>query len=511
MTRFRTETKLPLTKRIDRATKKSHKKVMLFLLYGVEFGIAISAVKAYSYLRSRTLAPLPPGPKGLPLIGNIADLPKSKLWETFSQWGDIYGGMVYIGAFGKSMIILNDPAIAVDLLDEKREIYSDRPNFVMAGELTGWNESLGLIPFDRNGPWSDIRRNFAQYMGSRGKVSESFSSILHAGVYKFSKRLLDNPADWTCHIRMYSASTALIAAYGYKVEREDDDGAFLVDVIPILRYVPAWFPGAGWKRKVPVYKADRKKMIEAPFEWAKQKLKDGIETPGFVPTSLANNEGLTPEQRRGIKMTATGMYGGATDTTLAGVQSFFHAMVLFPSVQVKAQAEIDVVIGSERLPTLEDRPNLPYVEALYREVLRFYPFVTLSIPHVVREDDIHNGYFIPKGTTIIPNVWRFMRDPNKYSSPEKFFPERSLSDANNHSPDEDPRNYIFGFGRRICPGRHLGDASMWIATASVLAAFRVSPTMKGGKPVIPNPNHPESFDCSIKIRSATIDSLLRSN
>ncbi|KAF8992778.1 cytochrome P450 [Cyathus striatus] len=447
----------------------------------------------------------------------------------------MYGGMVYINAFGKSVIIVNDPATATELLDKKGKLYSDRPTFILAGELIGWDAVPALKPFDRNGPWSDVRRHFNQYMGSRGKVTESFSSILHSGAHNFLKRLFDNPANWTHHIRMYSASTALLFSYGYKVEREDDEllalvqtamdefseltmsGAYLVDIIPIFRYIPTWFPGAGWKRKVPIYKEDLNKMLDIPFEWSKQQLKEGIEKPGFVHASLANSESLTPEQINGIKLTASGMYGGATDTTLAGIQSFFHAMVLFPSVQAKAQAEIGAVIGSERLPTLEDRMNLPYVEALYWEVLRFYPFVPLSIPHVVREDDVHNGYFIPKGTTIIPNIWHFMRDPKKYSSPEKFSSERFLS-ANGYSPDEDPRNYIFGFGRRICPGRHLGDASMWIAMASILAAFKVSPTMKDGKPIIPNPKyhegtvvHPESFDCSIKTCSATIDNLLRSN
>ncbi|KAF8999670.1 cytochrome P450 [Cyathus striatus] len=498
-------------------------------------GIAVSAVIAYNYRKSQNLAPLPPGPKGLPLIGNVADLPKSKPWETFSKWGDIYGGMVYINAFGKSMVIVNDPATATELLDKKGKIYSDRPTFVLAGDLIGWDEGTGLKPFDRNGPWSDGRKHFAQYMGSRGKVTESFSSILHSGAHSFLKKLFEAPANWTRHIRMYSASTALLLAYGYKVEREDDElltivqtamdefseltlsGAYLVDIIPILRYIPAWFPGAGWKRKVPIYKEDMNKMLDIPFEWAKQQLKEGIEKPGFVHASLSSTESLTQEQIYGIKMTAAGMYGGATDTTLAGVQSFFHAMVLFPSIQAKAQAEIDAVIGSERLPTLEDRPKLPYVEALYWEVLRFYPFVPLSIPHVVREDDVHNGYFIPKGTTIIPNVWRFMRDSNKYSNPEKFSPERFLS-ANGHSPDEDPRNYIFGFGRRICPGRHLGDASMWIAMASILATFKLGPAIKDGKPIMPNPKfhegtvvHPESFECSIKTRSAAMESLLHSS
>ncbi|KAF8999669.1 cytochrome P450 [Cyathus striatus] len=481
-------------------------------------GIALSAVAVHRYCMRGNLAPLPPGPKGLPLIGNVTDLPNSKPWETFSQWGDMYGGMVYINAFGKSMIILNDPETATELLDKKGKLYSDRPTFVLAGDLIGWNESPGLMPFDRNGPWSNVRRHFTQCMGSRGKVAESFSSILHSGAHSFLKRLLDNPADWTRHIRMcvsslvniaitlwiivrYSASMTLQVTYGYKVEQEDDEllaivqnamdefceltlsGAFLVDIIPIQ---------------------DMNKMLDIPFEWAKKQLKEGIEKPGFVHATLADSENLSPEQIYGIKVTAAGMYGGGTDTPESNRSSLLWSYSR-------------PFIGSEQPPTLEDRPKLPCVEALYWEVLRYYPFVPLSIPHVVREDDFHNGYFIPKGTTITPNVWRFMRDPNKYSNPEKFSPERFLS-VNGHPPDEDPRTYIFGFGRRICPGRHLGDASMWIAMAFVLAAFRVDPTMKDGKPIIPNPKyqegtvvHPKSFECSIKIRSAAIERLLHSN
>ncbi|KAF8999672.1 cytochrome P450 [Cyathus striatus] len=503
-----------------------------FIFLAIEICVVCTVIYNYR-TRRNSIAPLPPGPKGLPFVGNIADLPKSKPWVTFSKWGDTYGGMVYVNVFGKSVIILNDPAIAVDLLDKKGKLYSDRPTFVMAGDLVGWNETIGLKHYDRNGPWSEGRRYLAQYMGSRGKVDDAFSDILQSGAHNFLKKLLENPMDCSLNIGMYAASNVLLLAYGYKVEREDDpllaivanamdefseltlSGAYLVDVIPILRHIPDWFPGAGWKQKIPICRDDRNKMLDIPFEWSQQQLNDGFKKLGFVHATLANNDGLTPQQIHQIKTTASDIYGGGSDTTLAGVQSFFLAMVLFPSAQAKAQSEIDAVIGSERLPTLEDRANLPYVEALYWEVLRFYPFVPLSIPHVVREDDVHNGYLIPKGTTIVPNVWRFMKDPDKYNSPEKFSPERFLS-ANGHSPDEDPRNYIFGFGRRICPGRHLGDASMWIAMASVLAAFSLSPTIIEGKPVAPNPKyhegtivHPESFECNIKSRSSIIESLLR--
>ncbi|KAF9021947.1 cytochrome P450 [Hymenopellis radicata] len=80
-------------------------------------------------------------------------------------------------------------------------------------------------------------------------------------------------------------------------------------------------------------------------------------------------------------------------------------MIQFPHIQAKAQAEIDAVIGNDRLPTFEDRDSLVYVEALVREVLRWHGPFPLGVPHSSTEDDVYNGYFIPKGTTIIYNQW----------------------------------------------------------------------------------------------------------
>lgn len=80
-------------------------------------------------------------------------------------------------------------------------------------------------------------------------------------------------------------------------------------------------------------------------------------------------------------------------------------MILFPEVQQKAQEEIDRVVGTGRLPEVADRPNLPYLNAMVKEVLRWHPVAPMCLPHMTTEDDICEGYFIPKGSYIMPNVW----------------------------------------------------------------------------------------------------------
>ena len=80
-------------------------------------------------------------------------------------------------------------------------------------------------------------------------------------------------------------------------------------------------------------------------------------------------------------------------------------MMLYPNVQKKAREEIDRVIGTDRLPTFEDRENLPYIEAVLKEIQRWSPAVPLGVPHVTTEDDIFQSYRIPKGAIILPNIW----------------------------------------------------------------------------------------------------------
>lgn len=80
-------------------------------------------------------------------------------------------------------------------------------------------------------------------------------------------------------------------------------------------------------------------------------------------------------------------------------------MALFPEVQRKAQHELDAVLGEKQLPQFHDRDNLPYINALVKEVLRWHPVVPMSLAHTSIEDDMCEGYFIPKGSSILANIW----------------------------------------------------------------------------------------------------------
>jgi len=127
---------------------------------------------------------------------------------------------------------------------------------------------------------------------------------------------------------------------------------------------------------------------------------------------------------------------------------FFLAMILNPKVMKKAQEELDQVVGKEELPDFSHKDNLPYIDALVKEVLRWSPPLPISLPNRAMQDDFYRGYSIPEGATIIQNVWGIFRDPNVYPDPEAFNPDRFLKDGKIDPLVPNPEDRAFGAGRR---------------------------------------------------------------
>ncbi|OJT09761.1 O-methylsterigmatocystin oxidoreductase [Trametes pubescens] len=166
-------------------------------------------------------------------------------------------------------------------------------------------------------------------------------------------------------------------------------------------------------------------------------------------------------------------------------------MVLNPSTQRCAQEEIDRILNKDSLPSFSDRASLPFVECIVSEVLRWRPPVPFAW-RCVRAEDHYRGYTIPTGTLVTVNVRGLTHDEERYPDPDKFKPERFL-DCNGRyttAAAQDPRRFLFGFGRRSCPGMHVADNFLYIVIATVLAAFTISPAEDAaGNPILPDADY----------------------
>lgn len=175
------------------------------------------------------------------------------------------------------------------------------------------------------------------------------------------------------------------------------------------------------------------------------------------------------EDIQAVHDSAFSFYQAGSDTAETTLKNFLLAMSLYPDVQDRARKEIDQFFTQGRSPNFEYQDQMPYIHAVVLESFRWNPPVSFGAPHASREDDIYDGYLIPKGTTVIPNLWQVSRDPSIYEDPSKFNPDRFID-----NPEIlDPRDYVFGFGRRICPGASLGYQLTWIFVVSILWEFEI--------------------------------------
>ncbi|KAE8354986.1 cytochrome P450 [Aspergillus coremiiformis] len=481
----------------------------------------------------KSRAPLPPGPPSKPIIGNLWDLPSpgTQGWLHWYKHKDIYGPISSVTIFGQTMIILNEARLAYELLEKRSAIHSSRTPFIFS-RMAGWGDFMTMLEYSDRLRAS--RKIAHQQLGSNNAVSR-FNHIQNVEVSRFLLRMLRDPAHWTEHIRKESGAVVLKITYGYTVEQHARDplvdliescivkasetvvpGRWLVDFIPILRYIPAWLPGGGETRAAQKLQKDARDFSDIPYTFTKQQMIQGTNEASIVSHYLQEND-IKPgsKEEHLLKWAAATLYAGAGETTLATMKSVFIAMAMYPHVQRKAQEEIDRVIGTSRLPGHKDRGNLPYIDALVKEALRWHTIVPMGITHMAIEDDICEGYHIPKGAAILPNIWAFTHDPKEYHDPMVFKPERFLSD-NDHTPERDPRLFSFGFGRRICPGRNLADSNLYLSIAQTLAAYNIRKPIRDGKEVdiqlIAQAgviSHPEPFDLNIKPRSAGHEELIR--
>ncbi|KAK0242387.1 cytochrome P450 [Armillaria nabsnona] len=487
-------------------------------------------------LQPRLYAPLPPGPAGLPLVGNILDMPADNEWLTFAKWGELYGDISSVTVLGQTMIILNSARAAVDMLDKKSAIYSDRPTLQMGGELVGWKNTLVLLPYgDR---FRRYRRIFYSLIGSQATMKQ-YHPPQELETRRFLRRVLSKPEELAAHVRKTAGAVVLRISHGYEVKENDDPfvrladqateqfsaatkaGAFIVDLVPALRYVPDWFPGAGFKQRAKAWAATLQEMVEQPHNFVKQQVAAGTAVLSFT-SSMLESKPLSAEEEFDLKWSSASLYSGAADTTVSSIYALFLAMALFPDVAKKAQAEIDAVVGNDRLPTFADREHLPYVDALAKEVLRWNTVVPTGVPHRVVQDDIHtdsdgNTYFIPKGALVVANIWKLTHDSRMYTNPMDFNPDRFIP-SEGRTTEPDPGELCFGFGRRICPGLHLADASVFISCAMSLAVFDISKCVENGVVVEPlheqtsgTISHPKPFKCDIKPRSHKAVSLIQAD
>ncbi|KAF8593409.1 cytochrome P450 [Ceratobasidium sp. AG-I] len=467
--------------------------------------IGLLAYKLWEMQTSRKVQ-LPPSPKAFPLVGHLFSMPAESEHLGYIEIGKQLGSNILsLTTFGTTVVVLNSAEDAINLLEKRSAIYSDRVCPPMIGEpsLMNWTGFASLVGY--NDRWRKYRRLMNPWLHK--KASDNFRPSQTREARLLLRRLLDkheeydSSEDLANEVYRSIAATVLRSVYGYQLKSLDDPflveakiavdnimkawlaSNFMVNAVPALVHVPDWFPGTSWKKTAREWRKQKEDVVQATYHWAKARHTNDVDERCIIDAMIdqAPSLGLSEAEADDyIQEIAITLLSGGTDTTANTLLNFFVAMMLFPEVKAKAQREIDEVIGSDRLPNLDDQERLPYVNRVVQELLRWLPVTPLAAPHTCFQDDVYRGYHIPKGAIIFGNVWAMTRDTAVYSNPEDFNPDRFLDPSVPPSP-------LFGWGRRRCPGVHFGQASLFITIATFLATFDIIMAKdEDGRDIIPS-------------------------
>jgi cytochrome P450 len=232
--------------------------------------------------------------------------------------------------------------------------------------------------------------------------------------------LINSPLDFPCVFDRYASGVVFRLAFGKKIQDQDDPylprilkvvqeleriaspGAYLVDSFPSLMRLPKLI--APFKQELERLHKEEYSLFSQLMEDVRSEIKAGTAKDCWEKIALETQSktGLSD----GLIAYAIGtMYEAGSGTAASALMSFILAMVHSPEWQQRVQEEVDQVVGSDRLPELDDLPQLPTVRAVIKEVLRWRPVTAGGLPHRLDKDDVYNGFFLPKDSVIHPNQW----------------------------------------------------------------------------------------------------------
>jgi cytochrome P450 len=307
------------------------------------------------------------------------------------DWADEYGPIYKFEILGMTHVVLCTQDIANDLLALNGAIYSDRPYMTMAYELVSRTGNLATAP---NGKYWRNARKFAHTHLSSAAAANTWMPVQAAEAPRLVCDLVKDPENYAYFFERFSTLVSLRMGFGKKVppgpeeaqhvntimtithtiERTVAPGAYLVDFVPALKYLPEFLAR---------FKAEARDLFD--YEWSyftglmsdahKSMIVGEVQSPPcFAHSYFAKKDAYDLSEFEATYTLGT-LFEGGSGTTSAAMQSFCLAMGHYPEWQAKTQKEIDDVVGSHRLPSFDDMPNLPIVRAVIKETLRWRPVV----------------------------------------------------------------------------------------------------------------------------------------
>ncbi|KAK4274827.1 hypothetical protein QN277_017998 [Acacia crassicarpa] len=443
------------------------------------------------YRTTRPRPHLPPGPSGLPLIGNLHQLPNSAphryLWRLSKQ----YGPLIFLRFGLKPTIVVSSAKIASQVMKTHDLVYASRPSLLGQQKLSYNGLDVAFAPYSDY--WREVKKLCVLHLFSSRRI-HSFRPIREDEVLRTIHRLSQSAAshrEINLSKTMMSFTGTLICriAFGKRYELEDnkvsEKGGFhglLHESEALLTefYFSDYIPCLGWIDRIRGLHSRLDKTFKQLDMFYQQVIddhmkpknpqtdeKDVIDIFLQIMNDHSSSVDLTMDH---IKALLMNILIAGTDTSAATLVWAMTSLMKNPRVMKKVQGEIRKLYGDKEFTSEEDIERLPYLRAVVKEALRLFPASPLLVPRESMEKCNIEGYEIQAKTLVFVNAWAIARDPETWEDPEQFYPERFL-DCSIDFKGQDFELIPFGAGRRICPGIQMGVITVELMLANLVHCF----------------------------------------
>ncbi|KAK0197734.1 cytochrome P450 [Armillaria mellea] len=436
--------------------------------------------------RKRSRPPLPPGPEGNWDFGrSTTSFASFQELETLFQE---YGPVVTLKSGSQTVVVIGRQQATIDIMEKEGASLADRPKWVAASEMVSGGMRILLLNSGKR--FRKLRKALHTHL--QGKAVVDYEPLQMRYAKNVILDLVEDPDNHACHARRYAGSLILALTYGRTAPGRSDDpeivavarclqrvglavrpGEYKVDEYPFLRYLP--FYGQELRK----WHAEELALFRSQMDTVVNNI--NTVQPCFAKYLIEHQAELQLKDDELVYLAGT-MFGAGSATTASAISLVIMAAACFPGAQRVAQQQIDEIVGRDRAPNFEDCAALPRVKAFILETFRWRPVGGSGFSHRATRDVFWKNYCIPKGTVVTGNHWSICRDPALFEDPDNFNPDRWLDDLGRIK--DDIPFFNFGFGRRVCPGQHVADKSMFINTALILWAFDI--TQMASEPIDPN-------------------------
>nr|KAG5687492.1 hypothetical protein BaRGS_017084 [Batillaria attramentaria] len=452
------------------------------------------------WLYPRRSSHLPPAPGfALPLLGHLHLMGKDPR-ATFRKWRRQYGDIFSLYMGQQLTVVLNGHKIIKEALVKRGDVFSDRPDFDRLTDNVSREKGVLVAS---GAEWKTVRKACIEILREFGMGKNLLAEKIQEEVTEYIRTIASKdgqPFDMT-HLTQISVSNNICSIlFGKRFDYNDQafmdylkaldnlsagQSSSLALIFPALRHIP------GDPFKAHKFVQDFRLLLETfiqPIVTRHIQELDGGPNPtdDFITAYLRRVRQDEADQKvsyiteKGLPMVIFHLFGGGTETTATTLRWAVAYFIHHPDVQEKCHKEIMEVIGDDRRPTMQDRPEMTYLEATTMEVLRIVNIVPLSLPHETACAAGFAGYTIPKGTTVIPNLDSVLHDPEVWEDPDTFRPERFIG------PDGKLLRYEefvpFSTGRRVCLGESLARMELFLYLAAMIQHFRFLPPEDGQLP-----------------------------